>query len=155
MELWKPIIDYEGLYSVSNMGNVRSNNRILKPSKVKKGYLKVTLCKYGVHKDYRISRLVAIAFIPNPNNLLQVNHKDEIKEHNWDYNLEWCDNDYNASYGSRVKVVLQYDLAMNLINEYPSVCECSRQGYNKSSIIKCCKNILKTSHGYIWRYKND
>lgn len=108
-EIWKDIQGYEGLYAVSNMGHVRSfadtnpinrRNRILKPAFDGKGnYLFVGLHKDGKVKQVYIHRLVAIAFIPNPDNLPQVNHKDECKTNNRADNLEWCTRSYNSRYG--------------------------------------------------------
>lgn len=109
MEIWKPIANYEGLYEVSNEGNVRSLNyrhtgkvQVLKLSVNRYGYLQVNLhSKEGKQKTYKVHRLVAQAFIPNPNNLPEVNHKDENKTNNCVENLEWCDRKYNNNYGSR------------------------------------------------------
>ena len=112
MEIWKDIEGYEGLYQVSNKGRIKSLNRIdsrgrkvnekiLSSKPNNKGYLRVHLYKNGKRKPFSVHRLVAIAFIPNPNNLLEVNHKDENKENNTVDNLEWCDRKYNANYGSR------------------------------------------------------
>ena len=106
-EEWKAIPGYEGLYEVSSEGKVRSLNyrgtgkvRVLKLSVNRYGYLQVHLCKEGKVKNYRVNRLVAQAFIPNPNNLPEVNHIDEIKTNNRVENLEWCDRQYNMSYGT-------------------------------------------------------
>lgn len=107
-EVWKDIEGYEGKYQVSNLGRVRGldrknsmgktvKGRILKPRKTHAGYLRAHLCR----DDRYIHRLVAEAFIPNPNNLPQINHKDEDKANNSVDNLEWCTCEYNLSYGSR------------------------------------------------------
>ena len=89
----KDIQGYEGLYAVTSCGKVWSykNERFLKPYKKRDGYLEVYLYKGGERKHYIIHRLVAMAYIPNPDNLPQVNHKDENKENNALPNLEWCD----------------------------------------------------------------
>ena len=106
-EIFKDIEEYEGLYQISNLGRVKSlkygKERILKPAKDKKGYLYVCLYKQGKMKIYRVHRLVAQAFIPNPNNLPQVNHKDEDKTNNASSNLEFCDAKYNNNYGNHNK----------------------------------------------------
>lgn len=101
MEEWKDIIGFEGFYQVSNFGKVRNcvTGKILKPGLQGKGYYSVTLKRKG----YKVHRLVAIAFIPNPNNLPIVNHKDENKLNNNADNLEWCDNRYNCNYGTGVE----------------------------------------------------
>ena len=112
MEIWKDIKGYEGLYQVSNKGRVKSLNyrrtgkeKILSSSPNSYGYLIVGLCKNGKQKPFYIHRLVAEAFLTNPNNLLEVNHKDENKENNHVENLEWCDRKYNNNYGSRMERV--------------------------------------------------
>lgn len=102
-EIWKDIKDYEGLYKISNYGNVWSykTNRILKPSKnTHTNHLGVILCKNGKKKRFQIHRLVAQAFIPNPLNLPQVNHINEIQDDNRSINLEWCTLEYNNRYSS-------------------------------------------------------
>ena len=123
IEIWKDIENFEGLYQISNLGRVKSVDRtvhIIDPKKNReydkhfpecikatsldtKGYVIVTLKKNGKNSRYRIHRLVAKAFISNPNNYLYVNHKDENKENNCVDNLEWCTSDYNNSYGTRLK----------------------------------------------------
>lgn len=109
-EVWKEIEGYEGLYQVSTEGQVRSLNynhtgktKILQQDTSKRGYKRVRLCKNGKSKPYSVHRLVALAFIPNPNNLPQVNHKDENKTNNVAWNLEWCTPAYNMNYGTRNK----------------------------------------------------
>ena len=122
MEIWKDIENFEGLYQISNLGRVKSVNRIVHvedpkkhreydkhfPECIKattldtKGYVMVTLKKDGKTSRYRIHRLVAKAFIPNTDNLPQINHKDENKENNCVDNLEWCTNIYNNHYGTRI-----------------------------------------------------
>ena len=168
-EIWKDIEGYEGLYQVSNFGRVRSLKngkvRILKPLTNKNGYLRVQLYKNNSLKTIFIHRLVAMAFIPNPNNLPMVNHKDEDKTNNIVSNLEWCDAKYNSNYGTArkrmiekiQKVVLQIDKNTNVvINIFPSMKEAERQtGYNHGHICNCCKGKLKTTGGYKWSYKES
>ena len=103
-EEWRDIKGYEGLYQISNLGRVHSYYKrdILEP-KEDKGYLRVGLYKNGKRKPYSIHRLVAEAFIPNPNNYPQVNHKDEDKSNNRVSNLEWCTAKYNINYGTHNK----------------------------------------------------
>ena len=103
IEDWKDIPGYEGLYVVSNNGrvmNVRSG-RILKEHITKFGYKRIGIYKNGVCRMHFVHRLVAEAFIPNPDNLPQVNHKNEDKINNNVDNLEWCDSKYNMNYGTR------------------------------------------------------
>ena len=101
-EIFKDIKNYEGLYQVSNLGRVYSvrNNKILKPKLNKYGYLSVNLKYKGSRVTKSIHRLVGEAFIPNPNDLPQVNHKDEDKTNNCVDNLEWCTAKYNHNYGT-------------------------------------------------------
>lgn len=194
-EIWKDIKNYEGLYQVSNYGRVKSleryteyqnclsNDRIGIKSKVngkimvgtiRFGYHYVGLTKNGKTKHFRVHRLVAEAFIENPNNLPIINHKDENKQNNRVDNLEWCDCKYNLNYGnSRKKLstsmvknigvkVIQKDKNGNLIAIYDSIQEASRttgvpnqninkvvhQKYNKGRNGKYYKRT--TAGGYIW-----
>lgn len=96
----KPIKDWESLYMISNNGDVYSirSNKYLKPRLSMDGYKRVALCKDGKCYEYRISRLVAEAFIENSNNMPQVNHKDYNRVNDWYENLEWCNNYENAHY---------------------------------------------------------
>ena len=101
IEEWRPIVGFEGLYEVSNTGQVRNcRGKLLRPGLNHNGYLKCVLCKKGKTKTIYIHRLVAQAFLSNPDNLPQVNHKDEDKTNNSVDNLEWCDSKYNVNYGS-------------------------------------------------------
>lgn len=107
-EVWKDIVGYEGFYKISNFGNVKSfhygKEYLLKLGIEKdKLYHKVSLNKYGKIKTIRVHRLVAKAFIPNPYNLPDVNHKDENKQNNMVQNLEWCDKEYNNNYGTKIE----------------------------------------------------
>lgn len=105
MEIWRDITGYEGLYQVSNKGKIKSlhygKEKILKPRKVKKGYLSISLHKDNKSRSFRVHRLVGKEFIPNPYNLPQINHIDEIKTNNCVENLEWCSAEYNDNYGTR------------------------------------------------------
>ena len=187
-EVWKDIIGHPG-YQISNFGRVRSIERIIhtmrqgKPFnsrhkakflsliKNKSGYLMVTLGRKGARKTYIVSRLVAKSFIPNPDNLPEVNHINENKLDNRACNLEWCSREYNQSYGTRntrisksmlnrdaYKHVLQYDADMNLISEHMSISAAERalRGIEGKCGENIRQNILgntKHAYGYIWRYK--
>lgn len=176
-EIWRSIQGYEGLYEVSNIGNVRSLDRIVK---MKNGanrttygkmlsktsynstscYEGVTLCKGGICKKYSVHRLVADAFIPNPDDLPEINHKDEDKRNNNADNLEWCDRRYNNTYGTakfraamtQGKPVLQL-LDGKIINGWPSMgLAAAFTGASQSGISACCHGVGKTSGGYEWRF---
>lgn len=178
-EIWKDIKGYEGLYQVSNLGNVKAllkhrynsnallKEHLLKPSKSKRNYLQVTLTKNNANKHLFVHRLVAKAFIPNPNNYPCVNHKDENNQNNNVNNLEWCTYAYNNSYGTRLnklsksqinhpkksKQVNQYDLNGNFIKTWASISQINRElGFNSSHISQCCSHKRKKSHNYIWKY---
>ena len=102
-QIFKPVRGWEGLYEVTNDGKVFSirSNRFLKPRLSCDGYERVALCKDGKNYEMRVHRLVAEAFIDNPHNLSQVNHKDFNKQNNWFENLEWCTNYENSHYSMR------------------------------------------------------
>lgn len=167
-EIWKPVLGFEGMYEVSNKGQVYSllKHKILK-QELRSGYLYVNL-KHNIPK--RINRLVAEAFIPNPNNLPCVNHKDENKLNNFADNLEWCDVGYNTRYGKSIEnmlesrkeksssnaetPVLQYSLDGTLIKEWHSFAEIKRElGFNIQNIHKVCQGKRKKAKGCIWKYK--
>ncbi len=183
-EIWKDIAGYEGYYQVRNLGNIKSLDRdveyptftrhfygkVLKPHKKSNGYLELTLRRQKKHSQALVHRLVAIAFIPNPDNLPCVNHKDENKENNCVENLEWCTQEYNNHYGEGhkarcrnarngsikklAKPVLQYSLEGELIAEYYSAMEAGRQNNcSQACISNCCNGKQKTAYGYMWKYK--
>ena len=180
-ELYAPIKGFDGLYEVSTWGNVRSLDRwitykngrkhfckgkVLKLDYNNYGYLRVYLFKDGKRTNFLVHRLVAKAFVPNPDNLPLVNHKDEVKDNNYPYNLEWCTDEYNTNYGTRnervaksntngklSKKVYQYDLKGNLVNIWPSTMDCGRNGYDSKTISACCLGKLKTHQNFIWSYK--
>ena len=104
IEIWKDVKGYESLYQVSNLGRIRSIKngiKIKKQYERPNGYMQVCLCQNGKITTYKTHRLVAEAFIPNINNLPEVNHKDENKINNCVDNLEWCTSSYNKNYGTR------------------------------------------------------
>ena len=176
VEIWKPVVGYEGLYEVSSYGRVRSfkqksNGKILKAFKDTGGYWRVCL---NTKEQHSVHRLVAQAFIPNPNNLPMVNHKDENKANNivWvnddgsiDYdksNLEWCDAKYNCNYGTlqerRVrkvfKPILQYTKNGVFLKEWESIISAAQQtNISRKHISDCCCGRGKTAGGYIWKHK--
>ena len=131
MEKWKPIPGYEGLYEVSSYGRVKSlekyryNNggkqllkeRILRPINNGNGYFMVRLYKNKTYKYYLIHRLVAEAFIPNPDNLPIINHRDEDKTNNVTDNLEWCDAKYNSNYGTAIERTINTKIKKGYYNK--------------------------------------
>ena len=182
-EIFRDIEGFENLYQISNYGRVYSliSGKFLKTCKDKDNYRQITLHKNGKQKTYLVHRLVAQAFIPNPSNLPQINHKDENPSNNHLENLEWCDAKYNVNYGTRIervmqhpnykatreksgkvaseklsKPVLQFTKDGELVAEYPSTREAERQTriYNQS-ISKCCNEKLKSAGKYLWRYKEE
>ena len=164
-ENWKDIEGYQGLYQISDKGRVKSlyfgKERILKPGNNGQGYLHVILCKNGKMKYYKVHRLVCQTFIPNPNNLPEVNHKDENKENNSVHNLEWCSSKYNINYGThnqrsaekRSKPVLQFTKDGIFVNEWKSTIDVQKNlGYACGHISNCCNgktNLLMDLFGNI------
>lgn len=161
MEIFKDIPQYEGKYQISNKGRVWSiiSQKYMKLYTTPTGYLTVSLvAKNGKQKVEKVHRLVGMAFIPNPDNLPQINHKDEVKTNNCVENLEWCDAKYNSNYGTHMdkirKVTNQFDLNGNLLNTYISTVEASKAtGVPSSNIVNCANGKLKTAGGFIWKYK--
>ena len=166
-EIWCPIKGYEGLYEVSDQGRVKSlkfgKERIMKNIRNKDGYLSVGLRKNREQKLYLVHRLVAQTFIPNPDNLPEVNHKDEDKINNKVSNLEWCDRKYNQNYGTGIqrmaekksKSVLQYTKSGEFVKEWKSGMDVQRNiNYSRSDISLCCNGKLKSANGFVWKFKD-
>lgn len=180
-EVWKDIVGYEGLYKVSNKGNVYSverknsrgrkiGGRIIKPIN-SDGYLKLYLYKNGMRKNKYVHRLVAEAFIPNHNKYLEINHKDEDKTNNHIENLEWCTREHNINHGTRTKKVRQkqskrvkgVNVETGEVIEFNSTQEARRKGY--FAVSKACRGIYKsgdtgkligeghTYKGHRWSYE--
>ena len=165
-EEWVDICGYEGRYRISSNGNVFSliYNRLLSPIDFGTGYLNVKLRKNGSGKFYRIHRLVAQAFIENPNSFLEVNHIDEDKGNNRVDNLEWCSRKYNENYGTKnkkrsiamSKPVVQLTTDGSFVKKYSSQLEAERTGvFSGAAISACCHGRYKTHKGYIWKFERE
>ena len=181
-EVWKDVVGYEGLYKVSDKGNVYSverlnsrgrkiGGRIMKPTPNTNGYLRVNLCKDGKTKSKLVHRLVLEAFVGNPNNLPQVNHIDENKTNNELSNLEWCTGEQNINHGTRNERTRKKVRAVNVKNgevtTFSSIVEAERKGYNSGGVAAACKGIYKntsgkliggdgrTYKGYRWYYEDN
>ena len=164
MEIWKDIINFEGLYQVSNKGNVKSLTRYKKkltPHFDKDGYKYVKLKHKGKSTHARIARLVASAFIPTNDNSLQVNHIDFDRTNDNVENLEWVTAKQNVKHskehyvGSNHKPVLQIKDGI-IINSFCSLSEAERKtGAKCSNIVRCCKGQRKTAKGFQWEYADS
>ena len=190
-EIWKDIKNYEGYYQVSNLGRIKrverkvkikNRNReyelllkenILQCFYCPKGYIRVLLTKDTKPKTYMIHRLVAETFIPNPDNLPQVNHIDGVKNHNNVENLEWCTQSYNIKHSYEIglrktmdevlrqnrkkqsKKVAKYDIYGNLLEIYESVNEASRKNKaGRRHILSSCRHE-KNGRIYRWEFVDE
>lgn len=179
-EVWKDIVGYEGSYQVSNIGRVKSldyhrtgEENILKLCKNTAGYLKVELWKNNKRKSFKVHRLVATAFIDNPEKKPQIDHINTIKTDNRVDNLRWCtakensdnpisrkrflDNVYKVvKFGKdhfRSKAVYQYSLDNKLIRKWDCITDVQRElGISTGHIPECCSGKRKTCGGFIWKY---
>ena len=162
-EVWKDIKGYEGLYQISNLGRVKrvTTGRILKGGKDKDGYLMVKLYKNNIRSNKKIHRLVAEAFIPNPENKPQVNHADENKTNNSLDNLEWMTAKENINHGTRNEraaktksiPIIATNLTTGESQEFNSTKECARQlRLDPGNITKVLKGKRKTLGGYTFEY---
>lgn len=179
LRIIKPVIGYENEYFVSYDGNVfrKSSEYInnlgikcirkevqLKPKVDNKGRQFVKLCKNGIGKDYNVARLIATAFIPNPNNYPMINHKDENPSNNCADNLEWCTNAYNQSYGTcpqrKAKIAKNREPVVKIISDnHIIIYESSRYAekvtnINHSAIRRACSDTTGTRFckGFRWRF---
>ena len=160
-ERWRDIEDFEGRYRISDHGRVFSllSKKLLNIYTNNHGYQCVYLYLDGHYKNFKVHRLVAVAFVPNPYNLPQVNHKNEDKTYNYYTNLEWCSAAYNNNYGTRT-------LRAAITNARPVVCietniiywgarEAARQVGIHNHISECCNGKRKSCGGYHWRWATE
>jgi hypothetical protein len=185
-ESWKDIPKYEGLYQVSNYGRVKSLNhdvfykskkgkivkdkkigRVLKAADNGNGYLWVNLWNKKPRLFY-VHRLVAESFIANPHNMPQINHRDENKQNNFCFNLEWCDARYNNNYGTaRIRgtntlikngnnrAIDVYDTDGNFINTYDCAYNLEKDGYNRRSAYNVAYHRAKSYKGFVFRFRGE
>lgn len=174
-EIWRSVAGFDGIFEVSNLGNVMRlpvakkpgtgnygrPSRVLKSRKNNKGYPMVDLWYEGKRTQKLVHRLVAEAFIANPDNLPEVNHKDENPANCCAENLEWCTRIYNMNYGNcgvkiakaNGKCVEQRRIDGSVVGRFQSILEAQRQtGVSQGSIGDCLHGRRKTAGGYIWHY---
>jgi hypothetical protein len=156
MEEWKDIAGYAGLYQISNLGRVKRNKKILIPRQRNK-YLAIDLCRDGKPQTYSVHRLVATAFIPNPDGLPQINHKNEIKTDNRAENLEWCTAKYNMNYGDGSAI--RHDkrkrpvICVNTGKLYDSAKDAAEKlNLIRQNIVSVCRERRNNVNGYVFRY---
>ena len=194
-EIWLPVVGYESYYEISNRGNVRSFertityetkaksgifvDRVIKPKNRKIcintcGYYHTSFKVNKINKVVRIHRLVAEAFIPNPENKPEVNHKDGIKTNCTVSNLEWATPTENnqhaldtglrrsAAFGKfgidnpKSKDIIQLDKAGNVLNRFAGAREAERKtGIANSNISNCCHGKKMFAGGYIWKFDEE
>lgn len=190
LEVWKDIEGFEGLYQVSNLGNVKSLEKnvschkihlrkqkemILSPSKCNDRYITFSLSKNKKRKYLLAHRLVATAFIPNPDGKTEVNHIDGNRQNNTVGNLEWATRSENMQHSystlNRInpkpmkgrfgndnplsKRISQKTLNGNTVKIWDSMHDAFRAGYNLGNILSCCKGRRKSHKGFIWDYLQD
>jgi len=158
MEVWKVADGSNGNYEVSSLGRVRNvhTGHILKQSVKRTGYCEVEFA-YDVNKFFLVHRLVAIAFIDNPNGYKYVNHKDEDKTNNDVSNLEWCTAKYNCNYGigslARNHRIIQKDKQGEVIRSWESIKDAAEHlNINYQHISRVCRGERKTAAGFRWEY---
>lgn len=185
-EIWKDIEGFEGLYQVSNLGRVKALKRsfvignggivkheenILKERKYKSGYCYVGLYKNGKEKKFKIHRLVAQAFIPNPENKPEIDHVNTVRDDNRVENLRWCTRKENFAnpitherrkinieilHSLKYKPVLQYSKEGILVARYDSATHAARlNGFSQQNISHCCLGKRKSASGFIWCFAED
>ena len=177
-EVWKDIPEFEDSYQISNLGNFRSKDRYarvcgggerlvrgkaLKNQRCSNGYVEVACTRSGKRKVFLLHRLVAKLFIPNPDELPEVNHIDENISNCRADNLEWCTSKYNANYGTRnerclannpqKRPVEQYTKDGEFVKRWEMIADAAKHvGIDGSAITRVCMGKQHTSAGFVWRY---
>lgn len=156
----KDIKDFEGIYAITSCGRVWSyqSKKFLKPNIQKRGYYHYRLYKNGKQKSFLAHRLVAMAYLSNPDNLPEVNHKDENKSHNYLGNLEWCTREYNREYGTQIErqrqklqIKVECIETGQIFNSMQDACEWMGFNRNSSALSAYFRRKQKTCGGYTWR----
>lgn len=181
-EEWRDVVGYKGYYVVSNFARIIALNRkdgipycgraphLMSPYLTKKGYLKVCLSKDGTSKAIELHRIVALAFIPNPNGYKYIDHIDTNKENNTVPNLRWCTAKENANnpitkehyrkyhIGKRNAGRLRPVVAIkngDIIKVYETLADVIQDGFSKSSVWQACAHPPKKPKGFRWMYLSD
>ncbi len=161
---WKPVLGYESFYEVSTSGEVRRVGKkdSLKQKVERNGYVRVNLSKNGIAKMELVHRLVAMAFIPNPNGFITVNHIDENKQNNHIENLEWASMSYQNKYGKgainrnkfKEKPINQFNKNGEFIKRWDSIMEAAKTlRLNPSSIVCVCKKKRRYKSTGGWKFE--
>lgn len=158
-EIWKAVQGYEGLYEISSLGRIKStySRRILKPTAYG-NYLGIALVKDGISKKYYIHRLVATAFLPNPQEHPCIDHVNTIKTDNRVENLRWCtflQNNLNPLTNCKRTTSVCKLKDGKLVHIYESIAEAHKDGFALASIYKCCRGLQNNHRGYEWMYTSD
>lgn len=184
-EEWRDVVGFEGLYMVSSFGRFISLSKVvpihhgqrttrpklLIPSKHKStGYLRVTLSKDGIHKSILVHRLVATAFLPNPNSKPMIDHIDRNKHNNRIDNLRWCtisenmnnpltiEHCRNLNLGRVYPTLRRPVVALKngiVVKQYDSIKSAIKDGFTNCGIINCCVGRDQSHYGYQWMYLSD
>lgn len=179
-EIWKQIDGFEGRYYVSNLGRVKvkggtrrknpsrvysTQDKVLKFNRNNSGYLTVGLGRRmdGTRRTKTVHKLVALAFLPNPNGYTEINHIDENKDNNCVENLEWCTRKYNVHYNNDSMIIKgaekqrkyfgQYDLDGKLIRVWHGFKKLHRETeFDRTEVSRCCRGKKESYRGYTWKY---
>lgn len=166
----RDVAGFEGLYKVTSCGKIWSvrYNRFIKPAGGKGNYQMICLQVKGKQYFDYVHRIMAKAYIPNPDNCKEVNHKDEVKDHNWVNNLEWCDRRYNINYGTRNDLVREKNRLSGCYKHipkriycvetdtvYPSINSAAKElNLSQPLVSNCVNGKCKSVKGYHFRYSN-